>query len=867
MRLLRSVAVMGMFVTLLASAAPAAAVPIGTTAFQRTWERTDQPVASGQAVRTWMWGPEANSPVKQESYQESPGGQRQVQYFDKSRMEISHPDGDQNSIWYVTNGLLVVELVTGKMQTGDARFEQHQPAHVNVAGDADDPTGPTYATFSALLLAAPAADGAALIKRVNRAGQVTDDPALAGMGVTAAHRVTVPGIDHQVASPFWGFMNSSGLVYENGQTTTAQLFIDPFYATGLPITEAYWASVKVAGSYRDVLMQCFERRCLTYTPGNAPEWRVEMGNIGQHYYTWRYESTQPPTDYEFAFAFGEESPSPAPLNTPSGVTLDRDGNVWAADSRNARIVKLDPNGKVLLGFGTPGDSPGQLTFPVDLAFDSDGNVYVVDPMRVRVVEFTPTGDYVQEFGSEGTGDGQFRDPWCIGIQLEVVYICDQSNHRVEAFSLDGQYLGAATGTGEPSGAFATPSDLDFDADGNVYVIDYPTGRVLKFDSALTYLTTIGPDAGSGPPLAWSEVLAVGPDGSIYVGDWPVNETGQERIVMFDATGTYQRTIILPKGYGPGQFENIAGIAVNADGVLYTVDTSTDQLQKLQPDGTPIWATYAHRSTFTNPRSLAISPAGQLLVTDDYTYVSEGVTQYGSAVLQYALDGQPDPFAERIMYHQTENAIIVGVTVTSDGHIALTQLNTTTMDIYDADWDYADTLAPVLNPSLQPMGAATDAAGNYYIADLGNARVVKLAPDGAVLDAWVGTGEEDGQFLSPMDVAVFGQRVYVTDWQRGQVMVFTTDGTFLTAWGDEDGPGGLVSPRGIDVDRDGYVYVVDSDAVGRVNKYAPDGTWLATISGGGDEELHYPWGIAVAANGSVYVADSGNDRIVAYQPTN
>jgi sugar lactone lactonase YvrE len=77
----------------------------------------------------------------------------------------------------------------------------------------------------------------------------------------------------------------------------------------------------------------------------------------------------------------------------------------------------------------------------------------------------------------------------------------------------------------------------------------------------------------------------------------------------------------------------------------------------------------------------------------------------------------------------------------------------------------------------------------------------------------------------------------------------------------------VSPRGIDVDQAGNVCVVDSDAVGRVNKYAPDGTWLVTVSGGEDEQLHYPWGIAVAPNGTVYVADSGNNRIVAYQPTN
>ncbi len=39
----------------------------------------------------------------------------------------------------------------------------------------------------------------------------------------------------------------------------------------------------------DVLMQCFQRRCLTYTPGNAEGWQVEAGNVGRHYYEWRYE--------------------------------------------------------------------------------------------------------------------------------------------------------------------------------------------------------------------------------------------------------------------------------------------------------------------------------------------------------------------------------------------------------------------------------------------------------------------------------------------------------------------------------------------------------------------------------------------------
>jgi hypothetical protein len=44
----------------------------------------------------------------------------------------------------------------------------------------------------------------------------------------------------------------------------------------------------------DELVQCFQPRCLIYTPDNAPGWQVEAGNVGLHYYQWRYG--QPRTD-------------------------------------------------------------------------------------------------------------------------------------------------------------------------------------------------------------------------------------------------------------------------------------------------------------------------------------------------------------------------------------------------------------------------------------------------------------------------------------------------------------------------------------------------------------------------------------------
>ncbi|MBA2452522.1 MAG: hypothetical protein H0V47_05090, partial [Chloroflexia bacterium] len=270
------------------------AAPPANEHFQRTWERTDRPVVEGMVSRTWMWGPEAFTGAMTEPYAESPEEMRTVQYFDKARMEITHPDsGDPTSIWYVTNGLLVVELVSGRMQTGDNTFVDRTPAQVNVAGDGDDPTGPTYATFGPLLDAAPLAVNSAIVQRVDRAGNVTSDPALADQGILTG--IVDDVTNHSIAAPFWEFMNSSGLVYENGSYSQDNLFENAYFATGRPISEPYWADVKVAGTVRLVLMQCFERRCMTYTPGNQPGWLVEAGNVGLHYYAWRYgDDPEPP---------------------------------------------------------------------------------------------------------------------------------------------------------------------------------------------------------------------------------------------------------------------------------------------------------------------------------------------------------------------------------------------------------------------------------------------------------------------------------------------------------------------------------------------------------------------------------------------
>ena len=281
----------------MASVGIATAEPVDSQ-FVQTWERTDRPVSSAQVSRTWMWGPEAFTNVLTEEYAEAPAGEREVQYFDKSRMEITDPKAVNDGVWYVTNGLLSTELITGRMQVGHDQFEQRGPADIPVAGDPDSTTTPTYATLQPFLTAPKHTESGCITQVLDADGNVTIDPDLV-LYCIIAQPTNLP-TDHTIASVFWEFLVEEGTVYQNGEYVQDDLFIDPWYATGYPITEAYWTETTVAGTSKQVLLQCFERRCLTYTPDNPDGWRVEAGNVGQHYHAWRYDD-QEPTLPEFLY--------------------------------------------------------------------------------------------------------------------------------------------------------------------------------------------------------------------------------------------------------------------------------------------------------------------------------------------------------------------------------------------------------------------------------------------------------------------------------------------------------------------------------------------------------------------------------------
>ena len=258
--------------------------------FEAQWKQ-------GEAITPNFWGPLANAKDgQQEPYKEASGGQRLVQYFDKGRMELTNGK--------VTNGLLATDIIKGQIQVGDNTFKSQAPPAIAIAGDPDG-GGPTYATLAtkavSLLGAAQSKTGSNVTATISNTGDVTTGTA------AAAPETTISVFDdttkHNVPKVFADYRDKAGLL-----------------TIGLAISEPFRANVKVAGKPTDVMVQVFERRVLTYTASNPDAFKVEMGNIGQHYYQWRYPNGAAAAPSSSAPATGVADSKTVPTTSPSSTS-------------------------------------------------------------------------------------------------------------------------------------------------------------------------------------------------------------------------------------------------------------------------------------------------------------------------------------------------------------------------------------------------------------------------------------------------------------------------------------------------------------------------------------------------------------------
>jgi len=212
---------------------------------------------------------------------------------------------------------------------------------------------------------------------------------------------------------------------------------------------------------------------------------------------------------------------------PHGLHVDRDGNIWVTDpavskdgKKGQQVVKLSPDGKVLMRLGMAGMSGGGKTMfhdPGDVITAPDGSIFVADghgtvaldlpPDTItRIIHFTKDGKFIKAWGSLGSGHSQFRNPHALAFDSQGrLFVADRVNGRIQIFDQNGTYLTEYHQFGYPSGLYIDKNDT-------LYAVDYNTeGKKGVFiGSAKTgQATAFVPDAEAG------EGIAAGADGTLY----------------------------------------------------------------------------------------------------------------------------------------------------------------------------------------------------------------------------------------------------------------------------------------------------------------------------------------------------------------
>ena len=208
---------------------------------------------------------------------------------------------------------------------------------------------------------------------------------------------------------------------------------------------------------------------------------------------------------------------------PHGIRVDRNGFLWLTDGRadkgNGQLVyKFDLSGKLLMTIGTKGVSgEGPTTFngPTDVAVAPNGDVFVADGhVNSRIVKFSKDGTFIKTWGKKGSGPGEFNVPHTIFFDSQGrLFVGDRSNKRIQIFDQEGNFITQWTQFGSPSGIFIAPDDT-------LYVVDYNDRKRLFIGSAKDGSIKYAID-----DLTLAEGIAVDPQGNIYVGETVPGQIG------------------------------------------------------------------------------------------------------------------------------------------------------------------------------------------------------------------------------------------------------------------------------------------------------------------------------------------------------
>jgi DNA-binding beta-propeller fold protein YncE/tetratricopeptide (TPR) repeat protein len=218
-------------------------------------------------------------------------------------------------------------------------------------------------------------------------------------------------------------------------------------------------------------------------------------------------------------------------------TVTYDGKIIAWLPEAKELALFDKGVKKTLV--KEGKQQGQVRAPRGLTVDKKGLIYVADTGNDRVQIFNPDGTFNNQFGESGSSDGQFRQPSSVAVNAKGnIYVADTKNKKIKAFSPDGMFLFAA-GPEMGNVVLANPVAVRCDDAKGVYILDSALKKVIVMDS-MGKFQRIWDDSGR---LQDPASLAYDGKGFFYILD-----KGANNVKIFDEAGNFTASFFA-KGKG------------------------------------------------------------------------------------------------------------------------------------------------------------------------------------------------------------------------------------------------------------------------------------------------------------------------------
>ncbi|MBK8269938.1 MAG: NHL repeat-containing protein [Planctomycetes bacterium] len=165
------------------------------------------------------------------------------------------------------------------------------------------------------------------------------------------------------------------------------------------------------------------------------------------------------------------------LLNPLACAIDKNDQIYIAESARHRIAVFSTSGKLIRTFGRKGSGDGELHFPAGLALGANGEVYVSDSGNHRICVFDRNGKFHRSWGGYGSVAGKMIRPAGLAVVGERVFVADTGNDRVQVFDLHGGEKRVIGGWGFKPGLFRRPVGVAIDNENRMYVLDRDNNRV------------------------------------------------------------------------------------------------------------------------------------------------------------------------------------------------------------------------------------------------------------------------------------------------------------------------------------------------------------------------------------------------------